>query len=42
MDNEFPDSDEEYDLIHKDDFEVLQEIQGISFITYLFVIKIFL
>ncbi|KAF7417433.1 hypothetical protein HZH68_000086 [Vespula germanica] len=28
MDNEFPDSDEEYDLIHKDDFEVLQEIQA--------------
>ncbi|XP_047362161.1 chromosome transmission fidelity protein 18 homolog [Vespa velutina] len=28
MDNEFPDSDEEYDLVRKDDFEVLQEIQA--------------
>ncbi|XP_014610820.1 PREDICTED: chromosome transmission fidelity protein 18 homolog [Polistes canadensis] len=28
MDNEFPDSDEEYDLVHKDDFNVLKEIEA--------------
>ena len=39
MDNEFPDPDEEFDLAHEDDFELLNELEGFSGkgnITYLF------
>lgn len=29
MDSEFPDPDEEFDLVHEDEYEVLKEIEGI-------------
>lgn len=29
MDSEFPDPDEEFDLVHEEEYEVLKEIEGI-------------
>lgn len=28
MDSDFPDPDEEFDLVHEDEYEVLKEIEG--------------
>ena len=33
MANEFPDPDEEFDLMHEDDFEVLRELEGNLLLT---------
>lgn len=30
MDNDFPDPDEEFDLLHEDEYELLREIEGES------------
>lgn len=35
MDSEFPDPDEEFDLVHEEEYEVLKEIEGIRIITLL-------
>lgn len=33
MNSEFPDPDEEFDLVHEDEYELLREIEGIKTLT---------
>lgn len=35
MDSEFPDEDEEFDLVHQDEYEILKETGGTRIITLL-------
>lgn len=40
MDSEFPDPDEEFDLAHEDDYEVLREIEGSRTLVSLLLLRL--